>query len=283
MLDDSYKNAVHRRNGTKKSRQEEKDTTQCVVLSWRKCRQKLFGKLFFFPSMDDVLFVGAFFFKKKKDPCLFGAKIADTETEKQKKNETSRTALHPSLKTVFFVCFTNNRLNHFRISRTVFHAPVLRGTHELFRQLMGRETIYGGGKKEKKRNPAEFIVGWLDALIDGPLGLVNEFKRPRQPKTVAESTGPTQNSKKKRRSSRSKTKKKALSVDGSKRRNRDTWTGGNGTFLLKKKKETRFFLWKFWVNPKKHVARTRSDYFSELIDFGIHSELGWYGSWTAAE
>ena len=50
-----------------------------------------------------------------------------------------------------------------------------------------------------------------------------------------------------------------------------------------KKKETRFFLWKFWVNPKKHVARTRSDYFSELIDFGIHSELGWYGSWTAAE
>ena len=53
--------------------------------------------------MDDVLFVGAFFFKKKKDPCLFGAKIADTETEKQKKNETSRTALHPSLKTVFFL------------------------------------------------------------------------------------------------------------------------------------------------------------------------------------
>ena len=167
MLDDSYKNAVHRRNGTKKSRQEEKDTTQCVVLSWRKCRQKLFGKLFFFPSMDDVLFEGAFF-KKKKAPCLFGAKKADTETEKQKKNETSRTALHPSLKTVFFVCFTNNRLNHFRISRTVFHAPVLRGTHELFRQLMGRETIYGGGKKEKKKEtqPSSSSADWTRSLTD---------------------------------------------------------------------------------------------------------------------
>ena len=62
--------------------------------------------------MDDVLFEGAFF-KKKKDPCLFGAKIADTETEKQKKNETSRTALHPSLKTVFFCLFHQQQIEPF--------------------------------------------------------------------------------------------------------------------------------------------------------------------------